>query len=46
MLITTKEKILLSQIKGLHKRSKETNFFNNKSLQTFLDQIANLKWTI
>ena len=37
MLITTKEKILLSQIKGLHKRSKETNFFNNKRKMTLME---------
>tara|TARA_Y100001960_G_C14784125_1_gene890048 strand:- start:26884 stop:27588 length:705 start_codon:yes stop_codon:yes gene_type:complete len=37
MLITTKEEILLSQIKGLHKRSKETNFFNNKRKMTLME---------
>lgn len=37
MLIITKEEILLSQIKGLHKRSKETNFFNNKRKITLME---------
>lgn len=37
MLTITKEEILLSKIKGLHKRSKETNFFNNKRKMTLME---------
>jgi hypothetical protein len=33
----SKEEILLSKIKYLHKRSKETNFFNNKRKMTLIE---------